>query len=97
MTNSKTQNKYRNRKYREKLAEINWLEIYNILDIDLANDFLEGHLNRILNEMCPFITIQHRSNYKPWLSKDTNDIMKQRDMVRESARISQDPARWQQY
>ena len=84
-------------KYREKLAEINWAEIYEIPDVDLANNFLERKLSPILNEMCPLTTVQHRSNYKPWISNETSDTMKERDRVREVARSSHDPASWQLY
>ena len=47
--------------------------------------------------MCPFKTIQYRANFIPFLSNDTKDLMTERDTVREAARISQDPTKWNQY
>ena len=83
--------------YREKLAGINWTEIYDISDVDLANNFLEDNLNPILNYMCPLTTVQHRTNFKPCISNETSDTMKERDRIREVARTSQDPASWNRY
>ena len=59
-------------KYRERLAEVNWTEIYGINDVDIANDFLETKLKPILNELCPMSTVQYCSNHKPWLTSRVN-------------------------
>ena len=56
--------------YRQKLEAENWPEIYDINDVDLANDFLETKIVNILDNMCPYKTIQHRTDCKTWL-KDT--------------------------
>ena len=82
--------------YREKL-EVNWSEIYKLQDVDSANYFLENNLNTILDKICPFKTIQHRNNQKPWISVETKESMMNRDRVREIGRNSQDPANWKKY
>ena len=57
--------------YRRKLEQENWSDIYDITDVDLANDFIETKVVRILDEMCPFKTIQFRSECKTWLTDET--------------------------
>ena len=72
--------------YRQKLEEVNWVDIYEIEDTDLAYDFLESNVVKILDEMCPFRTVQFRSKHKPWLTDDTKDMMSIRDDTREMSK-----------
>ena len=83
--------------YRHKLEEENWSEIYEIADVDIANDFLESRIVKILDEMCPYRTIQYRTECKTWLADDTKEKMKSRDAMRELARTTNDPDTWQNY
>ena len=75
----------------------NWHDIYDIEDVDLAYNFFESRVVNILDEMCPFRTIQYRSEHKPWLSDDTKDMMSIRDDTRELARRTKDEAVWKTY
>ena len=74
-----------------------WEKIYEIEDVDLANDFIESRIVNILDELCPYRTIQHRKEYKTWLADNTKDKMKRRDTLRELARSTDDPNRWKEY
>ena len=51
----------------------NWSEIYDISDVDLANDFLETRVVNILDDLCPYKTIQYRKECKTWLKDDTKE------------------------
>ena len=84
-------------KYRQRLDLENWSEIYEIEDVDLANNFLESRVVDILDSICPYKTVQHRADCKSWLTENTKNLMKTRDMTRERARISGDPQVWTQY
>ena len=83
--------------YRLRLESENWSEIYKISDVDLANDFLESRVVAILDELCPFKTIQYRTECKSWLSDDTKDMMNIRDNTRERARVANDAELWTSY
>ena len=65
--------------------------------VEDANYFLESNLTKILDQVCPFKTLQYWKNYKPWISKDTIDLMEERDKIREDARITDDPDKWTVY
>ena len=83
--------------YRQRLESENWTDIYEISNVDLAYDFLESRVVGILDEMCPYRTIQFRSECKTWLMDDTKDMMSIRDNTRERARLSKDEADWSRY
>ena len=65
--------------YRQRLERENWADIFDISNVDLAYDFLESRVVGILDDMCPYKTIQHRTECKTWLSDDTKDMMNIRD------------------
>ena len=52
---------------------------------------------KILNELCPYKTVQYRSVCKPWLSIETKDLMETRDKTRERARVSKVDDDWKLY
>ena len=83
--------------YRQKLESIDWQDIYDITNVDLANDFLESRVVEILDEICPYKTVQYRSVSKPWLSVETKNLMEIRDKTRERARLSNDEDSWRLY
>ena len=83
--------------YRQKLEMENWSEIYDISDVDLANDFLESRIVKTLDDMCPYRTIQYRTDCKTWLTDDTKEKMRVRDETRELARVTNDPDNWKLY
>ena len=83
--------------YRQKLEIENWSDIYDISDVDLANDFLESRIVRILDELCPYRTIQYRTDVKTWLTDETKAKMNVRDETRELARTTNNPDTWKLY
>ena len=83
--------------YRMKLENENWSDIYEIEDVDIANDFVESRIVKILDEMCPYRTIQYRNDCKSWLTAETKLKMKTRDDLREIARTTKDADSWKNY
>ena len=83
--------------YRQRLERENWEEIYNITNVDLANDFFESRVVGILDDMCPYKTVQYRTEVKTWLSDETKEMMMIRDTTRERARGSDDADEWKLY
>ena len=83
--------------YRQKLEMENWSDIYDISDVDLTNDFLESGIVKTLDDMCPYRTIQYRTDCKTWLTDDTKEKMTVRDETRELAIVTNDPDNWKLY
>ena len=44
--------------YRSRLETLDWNNIYDITDVDLANNFIEEKIVTILDELCPYKTVQ---------------------------------------
>ena len=83
--------------YRQRLEAENWSDIYEISDVDLANDFIESRIVKTLDEMCPYRTVQFRTECKTWLTDSTKERMRLRDEKRELARNTNEPETWRQY
>ena len=83
--------------YRQKVADINWTSMYNSTSPSLTYGIFEEHLRTILDDIAPMKTYQLKNNYKPWVQEDTIKLMKYRDQARNSASISGDPAKWNEY
>ena len=54
--------------YRSRLANVDWEEMYAIEDVDVANEFLEGKIIAIMDDLCPIKVIQFKKNYKRWVT-----------------------------
>ena len=54
-------------------------------------------ITEVLDIMAPIKTIQARSNYSPWLSEDTKNLMKQRDETQRLASETQKQDDWRRY
>ena len=83
--------------FRQKLSLEQWEDIYEIEDVDLANDFIESRVVAALDEFCPYKTIQHRAECKTWLKLETKNKIILRDNMREQARVTNDRDHWKEY
>ena len=83
--------------YRSRLKALDWTKIYDISDVNLANNFIEEKIVNILDELCPYKTVQARKQCKTWLSCEAKQKMEERDNICEAARLSGDPASWDRY
>ena len=79
------------------VQEISWLDVYLSSDVDEAVEIFTRKITEILDEMAPMKSIQIRSNYSPWLCKDTLDLMKARDEVQKLASETRSRDDWVKY
>ena len=79
------------------IRKISWWKIYSCEDVDLVVKMLSDEITQILDVMAPIKVIQVRTNYAPWLSKSTKDLMKIRDLAQRKASESNDPDDWKQF
>ena len=85
------------RVYRQRLEMENWTDILEISNVDLAYDFFESRVVAILDDMCPYKTVQYRSECKSWLTDETKELMRVCDSTRERARVLGDAEAWSSY
>ena len=61
------------------LARVDWLDVLSCPDINQATELFTFKFKRILDQHAPWILFQCRKNYKPWITQQTIDLMKERD------------------
>ena len=67
------------------VQQISWLELYLCTDVNKAVQLMSDKITFILDAMAPIKTIQVRTRYVPWLSKETIRLMKERDLAQKEA------------
>ena len=71
------------------IQQVSWLDLYLCSDVDRAVRLLSDKITFILDEMAPMKTVQIRTNYNPWLSQLTKDLMEERDRRQKLARLEE--------
>ena len=79
------------------IRQVRWLDLYLCEDVNTAVQILSSKIVFILDTMAPLKTIQIRANYSPWLSKDTLNLMKERDKQQKVASVSKKREDWLKY
>ena len=67
------------------VQELGWLDLYLCNDVNEAVDIFTHKITNILDSMAPLKTIQVRSNFAPFLSKKTLELMKARNELHRQA------------
>ena len=81
--------------FQQRVECLNWENIYQIDDANLAYNYLEENLKSILDDMIPISKIQPSGkNSKRWISKETKTLMDSRDDIRTRATVSDDREDW---
>ena len=68
------------------VSNIDFSEVYRSLDVDLAADLLSQKLVEVLNLHAPWIIFQQRKHYLPWITKETVQLMQERDQYKREAK-----------
>ena len=68
------------------LSKVDWSEVYLCQDVDSAAAALTRKLCYVLNVHAPWIQFQQRKHFSPWLTLETKDLMKQRDLWKQRAK-----------
>ena len=74
-----------------------WPIVYSCSDADTAAEKLSTELNKALDKWAPVKKVQIRPKYRPWVSKDTKVIMKQRDIAQELASQTNEQDDWRKF
>ena len=84
-------------KYKQDIEEIDWREMYNEVNIDIANKMFEDKVIEVLDRHAPRIKILLQGKKKPWVSTETKRKMKDRDILLRNFRQSGDRTQWGLY
>ena len=79
------------------LSKLSWWSVYSSEDVDSALCEFNTKVTKILDEFAPVKSFQVRNNYVPWLSKQTLDIMKERNTAQHRAAMTGLDEDWQFY
>ena len=80
---------YRNfdtKKFQSDVSNTDWSEVYACDDVDQATECFTRKFRFILNEHAPWVRVQQRKTFSPWVSTETKDLMKQRDLCKQRAK-----------
>ena len=67
------------------IAGVDWTEVYHCKDVDSAAAVFTRKFVQVLNGHAPWILYQQRKHYSPWLTEETQKLMKERDEFKKQA------------
>ena len=70
----------------QHLSLVDWTEVYTNPDLDSAVEIFTEKFRFILNQHAPWVIFQLRKNFRPWLTDETKEMMKQRDLWKAKAK-----------
>ena len=80
-----------------ELKKISWLQLYLCEDLNMAVNIFTEKITSILDSLAPVKTIQVRNNFAPWLSDNTKQLMKERDIAQHRASVTNLEHDWHYY
>ena len=83
----------------QDVSETDWSNVYWCIDVNTATDVFTQKFKFILNKHAPWTRVQQRKCFAPWLTKETKNLMEQRDHWKSVAKGSVVDASqaWSQY
>ena len=73
----------------DQLSKIDWSPVYLSQDIDQAVEIFTSLFKYVLDEHAPWVIYQYRKKFTPWITKETSDLIKERNKAKyEAATLS---------
>ena len=79
------------------IRQVSWLDVYLCEDVNIAVELLSSKITFILDTMAPLKTIQVRTKYSPWISKQTLELMKDRNKLQKTASETKNRDDWSKF
>ena len=89
--------KFKGKDFIDEVKKESWWEVYCCEDANEAAEKFTAKLNRILDRHAPIKVFQTCTRFAPWLSKETKEIMKERDRAQVWASSSKKVEDWATY
>ena len=83
--------------YRSLLRHMDWQDVMEELDPNLANNLLQEKILSVLDHCAPMITVRPSTRKKPWVSNMTKAMMSDRDSLKRTACLSRRQEDWASY
>ena len=71
----------------DELNQIDWSNVYCCYDVDLATKIFTEKFVSLLNVHAPWVKVQQRKNFAPWISSRTKHLIKERHSLKKEAKI----------
>ena len=68
------------------VENIDWSEVLGCEDVDLATECLTRKFRYVLNVHAPWVRVQQRKSFAPWITEETKELIKQRDIWKQRAK-----------
>ena len=81
----------------ERLRSSRWEELYDITDLDRANNWFKQTLRNAIQEECPLKIVQPNKKLKNWIKSETKNKFLERDIARTNAKQSDTEEDWSKY
>ena len=81
----------------EEMSKVSWFDIYQCEDIDTAVQLFTDRFIRVLDNHAPMKIFQNRTNYSPWLSVDTKELIRQRNVAQSHAALTNNSKDWKTF
>ena len=72
--------------YLQDLSKVNWSDVLVCPELDLATEIFTSKLKSVLDVHAPWVKFQKRKLFCPWLTKETKQMMQQRDKLKQRAK-----------
>ena len=80
-----------------EIRKLSWLDVYLSDNVNQAVELMSSKITRILDIMAPIRTVQVRTNYAPWLSQETKNMMSERDSLQSRAAKTKSAEDWKRF
>ena len=78
----------------DEIATVEWWNVYQADNVDATVNIFSEKFSRILDHHAPMKTFQTRTNFAPWLSNPTKQLMKDRDQAQRKAVATRSEQDW---
>ena len=70
----------------DELSSVDWTDVLTCVDLDNAVAIFTSKFKNVLNKHAPWVIFQRRKIFSPWITKQTKDLMEERDKWKEKAK-----------
>ena len=83
--------------YNERIKNIKWDKMYQMSNVNLAWNYFETSMNKILEEVAPTVKVQPSGRYKTWIKTSNKFDIEERDKLRTEAKSTGSADAWSSY
>jgi hypothetical protein len=68
------------------VANTDWSDVQSCKDLDMATECFTRKFSYILNIHAPWVRVQQRKSFAPWITSETKELIKQREIWKQRAK-----------